>query len=81
VPLEGLDLGWRVSGLYRFEDTWIGLAEVPAFEDYESGSGQYPEQALLRLSDRLRAAWVGDRLGVACLLDTAAVLAFNGGRR
>jgi hypothetical protein len=47
-------LGWRLRGLYRFEDTWIGLAEGPAFEDYASGSGQYAEQALRRLSDRLR---------------------------
>jgi hypothetical protein len=43
-----------VSGLYRFEDTWIGLAEGPALEDYESGSGLYADQALRRLSDRLR---------------------------
>jgi hypothetical protein len=49
-----LPLNWRVRGLYRFEDTWIGLAEGPAFEDYESGSGLYAEQALRRLSDRLR---------------------------
>jgi hypothetical protein len=49
-----LPLGWRVSGLYRFEDTWIGLAEGPDFDDYASGSGQYAEQALRRLSDRLR---------------------------
>jgi hypothetical protein len=49
-----LPLGWRVSGLYLFEDTWIGLAEGPASEDYESGSGLYAEQALRRLSDRLR---------------------------
>jgi hypothetical protein len=49
-----LPLGWRVSGLYRFEDTLIGHAEGPAFEDYESGSGQYAERALRRLTDRLR---------------------------
>jgi hypothetical protein len=49
-----LPLGWRVSGLYRFGETWIGLAEGPAFEDYTSGSGRYAEQALLRLGDRLR---------------------------
>jgi hypothetical protein len=49
-----LPLGWRVSGLYRSEDPWIELAEGPAFEDYASGSGQYAEQALRRLSDRLR---------------------------
>jgi hypothetical protein len=50
-----LPLGWQLAGLYHFEDTWIGLAEGPAFEDYASGSGQYAEQALRRLSDRLRA--------------------------
>ena len=49
-----LPLGWRLSGLYRFEDLWVGLAEGPAFEDYASGSGLYAEQALRRLSDRLR---------------------------
>ncbi len=49
-----LPLGWRVSGLYRFDDTWIGLAEGPAFDDYLSVSGSYVEQALQRLSDRLR---------------------------
>jgi hypothetical protein len=49
-----LPLGWRVSGLYRFDDLWIGLAEGPDFDDYASGSGQYAEQALRRLSDRLR---------------------------
>jgi hypothetical protein len=49
-----LPLGWRVIGLYRFEDLWIGLAEGPAFEGYAGGSGQYAEQALRRLSDRLR---------------------------
>ena len=43
-----------MSGLYRFDDLWIGLAEGPAFDDYTSGSGQYAEQALRRLSDRLR---------------------------
>jgi hypothetical protein len=49
-----LPLGWQVAGLYRFDDLWIGLAEVPAFDDNASGSGQYAEQALGRLSDRLR---------------------------
>jgi hypothetical protein len=49
-----LPLGWRLSGLYRFEDLWVGLAEGPAFEDYESGTGQYGEQALRRQADRLR---------------------------
>ena len=49
-----LPLGWQVSGLYRFGELWVGLAEGPAFDDYASGSGQYAEQALRRLSDRLR---------------------------
>jgi hypothetical protein len=49
-----LPLDWKISGLYRFNELWIGLAEGPAFEDYESGSGLYAEQALRRLSDRLR---------------------------
>jgi len=43
-----------VSGVYRFGELWIGLAEGPTFDDYASGSGQYAEQALRRLSDRLR---------------------------
>jgi hypothetical protein len=45
--------GWQISGLYRFGELWVGLAEGPAFDDYASGSGQYAEQALRRLSDRL----------------------------
>jgi hypothetical protein len=49
-----LPLGWRLSGLYRFDETWIALSEGPAFDDYLSGSGQYAEQALRRLSDHLR---------------------------
>ena len=49
-----LPLGWRLSGLYRFDETWIGLAEGLAFEDYASGSGPYAEHALRRLADRLR---------------------------
>ena len=49
-----LPLGWQLSGLYRFEDLWIGLAEGPEFDDYASGSSQYAEQALGRLSDWLR---------------------------
>jgi len=49
-----LPLGWAISGLWRFEGFWIALSEGPAFEDYASGSGQYADQALRRLSDRLR---------------------------
>ena len=29
-----LPLGSRMSGLYRFDDLWVGLAEGPAFDDY-----------------------------------------------
>ena len=46
--------GWRKSGLYRFDELWIALSEGPALDDYLSGSGQYAEQALRRLADRLR---------------------------
>lgn len=49
-----MPLGWQISGLYRFDELWIGLAEGPQFDDYISGSGGYAEQALRRLSDRLR---------------------------
>jgi hypothetical protein len=42
-----------MSGVYRFDDVWIDLAGGP-FEDHASGSGEYAEQALGRLSDRLR---------------------------
>lgn len=55
-----LPLGWRVSGLWRFDDVWIALSEGPAFDDYLSGSGSYAEQALQRMTDRLR-----ERRGVA----------------
>jgi hypothetical protein len=49
-----LPLGWQMSGLWRFDDLWISLAEGPDFDDYVSGSARYAEQALRRLSDRLR---------------------------
>lgn len=49
-----LPLGWQISGLWRFEDLWVSLAERPAFEDYASGTGQYADQALRRLADQLR---------------------------
>jgi hypothetical protein len=49
-----LPLGWQISGLWRFDDLWIALAEGSASEDYLSGSGQHAEQALRRLADRLR---------------------------
>jgi hypothetical protein len=49
-----LPLGWQVSGLHRFDDLWIGLAEGTSLDEWASGSGRYAEQALRRLSDRLR---------------------------
>jgi hypothetical protein len=49
-----LPLGWQLSGLWRFDGLWIALSEGPAFDDYLSGSGQHADQALRRLSDRLR---------------------------
>jgi hypothetical protein len=49
-----LPLGWRISGLWRFDDLWVALSEGPAWEDYLSGCGLYAEQALRRLADRLR---------------------------
>jgi hypothetical protein len=49
-----LPLGWHISGLWRFDGLWVALSEDPAWEDYLCGSGQHAEQALRRLSDRLR---------------------------
>jgi len=49
-----LPLGRHIAGVYRFGEVWVALSEGPAFDDYDSGSGRYAEQALLRLSDRLR---------------------------
>lgn len=54
-----LPLGWQVSGLYRFGELWIGLAEGPTFDDYASGSGQYAEQALRRPSKRCAGRAIG----------------------
>jgi hypothetical protein len=48
-----LPLGWRLGGLYRFEETWIGLAEGPEFDDRQR-LGPVCGEALRRLSDRLR---------------------------
>lgn len=55
-----LTLGWQLSGPYRFDNFWIALSEGPAFDDYASGSGQYAEEAVRRLSERL-----GGRRGTA----------------
>jgi hypothetical protein len=60
-------LGWQVSSLYRFGELWVGLAEGPEFDDYASGSGQFAEQALRRLSDRLRER-SGRRRAESCLV-------------
>ena len=49
-----LPLDWKVTGLFRFEDLWVGLAEGPAFDDYASGPGCTPSRRCRRLSDRLR---------------------------
>lgn len=54
-----LPLGWSITGLWPFGDEWIALSEGPD-RDYLDASGQYAEQALRRLSDRLR-----ERRGVA----------------
>ena len=48
-----LPLGWRVAGVWRFDDVWIALGEGPGFDDYLSGSGRFADQALHRLPDRL----------------------------
>jgi hypothetical protein len=47
-------LGWHVAGAWRFDETWIALGEGPAFDDDASGAGRFAEQALHRLSDRMR---------------------------
>jgi hypothetical protein len=49
-----LPRGWEIRGRWRFDDLWIALSEGPTFDDYLSGSGQYADQALRRLADRLR---------------------------
>jgi hypothetical protein len=49
-----LPLGWQISGVWRFDDLWVALSEGPDWDDYLSGSGQNADQALRRLSDRLR---------------------------
>jgi hypothetical protein len=49
-----LPLGWQIRGVWRFDDLWVALGEGPNFDDYASGAGRFAEQALQRLSDRLR---------------------------
>ena len=43
VAEAALPLGWQVSGVYRFGELWVGLAEGPSFDDSSSGSGRYAE--------------------------------------
>jgi hypothetical protein len=49
-----LPLGWQISGLWRFGDVWVSLAEGPIFEEYLSGCGQQSDHAVRGLADRLR---------------------------
>jgi hypothetical protein len=49
-----LPFGWQISGLRRFDALWVALSEGPTSDDYLSGCGQYADQAVRRLSDRLR---------------------------
>ena len=49
-----LPLGWQIRGPWRFDDLWVALSEGPTFDDYLSGTGQYADQALRRMADRLR---------------------------
>jgi len=45
--------GWSITGVWRFGDEWIALSEGPD-SDYLDASSRHAEQALRRLSDRLR---------------------------
>jgi hypothetical protein len=46
-------LGWRITGLWRFEGLRAALSEGASFDDL-NGCGHYADQALRHLSDRLR---------------------------
>ena len=60
-----LPLGWQLSGLYRFDELWIGLAEGPEFDNYASGSGRWEYLAPERLREPAPgAARVGERLAI-----------------
>lgn len=48
-----LPRGWEIAGVWRFGEEWIALSEGPD-RDFRDASGRYPDQALRRLSDRLR---------------------------
>ena len=54
-----LPLGWHVAGVWRFQDIWLALGEGPDFDNYARGWRRFAEQALHRLSDRLRERHVG----------------------
>jgi hypothetical protein len=45
--------GWHITCLWRFGESWVALSEGPD-RDYLDASGRHAEQALRRLSDRLR---------------------------
>ena len=49
-----LPLGWQLSGLMKFGGEWVAFSEGPSSDDHLEASGRYAEQALRRLSDRLR---------------------------
>ncbi len=49
-----LPLGWRIRGLWQFDEQWIALSVGAGWDDYLSGSGMHADQALRRLGDRLR---------------------------
>ena len=49
-----LPLGWQLSGLMKFGGEWVAFSEGPTVDDHLEASGRYAEQALRRLSDRLR---------------------------
>lgn len=48
-----LPLGRQISGLWRFDELWVALSEGPGWDDYLSGCGEFADQALRRLSERL----------------------------
>jgi hypothetical protein len=51
-----LPLNWRIGGLYRFDELWVGLAEGPEFDDYLSGSGSTPSRRSATSGPAARAA-------------------------
>lgn len=49
-----LPLGWRLNGVWRFDETWVALSQGPDFDDYLAGFGSHADQALRRLAERCR---------------------------